>query len=60
MAVILCDRGLMDGKAYMDAALWEKMLKTYNIHEKDMRDNRYEAVFHLITAAEGAAKYYNL
>ena len=36
------------------------MLRTYNIHEKDMRDNRYDAVFHLITAADGAAKHYNL
>ena len=60
VAVILCDRGLMDGKAYMEAETWEKMLRTYGIHEKDMRDNRYDAVFHLITAADGAAKYYNL
>ncbi len=56
--VILCDRGLMDGKAYMQSQLWERMLKTYKIKEKNMRDTRYDAVFHLVTAADGAASAY--
>lgn len=58
VAVILCDRGLMDGKAYMAGPLWERMLKTYGIKEKNMRETRYDAVFHLVTAADGASKYY--
>jgi len=27
--VILCDRGLMDGKAYMNSDLWKTMLDRY-------------------------------
>lgn len=56
--VVLCDRGLMDGKAYMENSLWERMLRTYKIKERNMRDTRYDAVFHLVTAADGAAKFY--
>jgi len=58
LTVILCDRGLMDGKAYMSKELWDNMTKTYTIRESDMRDRRYDAVFHLVTAADGAPLYY--
>jgi len=26
-SVVLCDRGLMDGSAYLPAALWNRMLE---------------------------------
>ena len=48
----------MDGKAYMSKDLWENMLKTYNIRESDMRDRRYDVIFHLVTAADGAPLHY--
>lgn len=31
--VLLCDRGLMDGKAYMDSSEWYEMIGKYNLDE---------------------------
>jgi len=59
-SVLLCDRGLMDGKAYMDTKLWYKLLKIENLKETDARDTRYDSVIHLVTAADGAADFYTL
>ncbi|EGR32192.1 hypothetical protein IMG5_092590 [Ichthyophthirius multifiliis] len=58
-AIILCDRGLMDGSAYLPLNLWNNMLKQMNIDEVQVRDRRYDCVIHLITAADGAVQYYN-
>jgi len=58
--VILCDRGLMDGSSYMDTLDWEKLLESRDgMTSSDAREGRYNAVFHLVTAAEGAEKYYS-
>lgn len=35
------------------------MLDEYGLNEVNMRDKRYDAVFHLVTAADGADKFYN-
>lgn len=55
--VILCDRGLMDSKAYVNEA--DFALYT---QENGWNENKilcaYEAVFHLVTAADGAEVYY--
>ena len=59
-AVLLCDRGLMDGKAYMSSDEWDALLKSRNINSADIREGRYNAVFHLVTAAEGAERFYTL
>ena len=59
-AVLLCDRGLMDGGAYMDAEAWEAFLRKRGITAAEIREGRYNAVFHLVTAAEGAEEYYTL
>ena len=40
-AVLLCDRGLMDGKGYMDLVEWDGMLEDLSLNEVDIRDNRY-------------------
>ena len=59
--VVLCDRGLMDGAAYCAANEWDEMLKRRNIKNVcELREGRYNAVFHLVTAAEGAEKFYSL
>ena len=59
--VVLCDRGLMDGAAYMSTEEWDEMLKRRNIKNVcELREGRYNAVFHLVTAAEGAEKFYSL
>lgn len=58
--VLLCDRGLMDGAAYMDPNGWENFLRKRNTSAAEIREGRYNAVFHLVTAADGAEAYYTL
>ena len=58
-SVILCDRGAMDGKAYVDDETWEKIMDTNGVQQMDICDSRYNAVFHLVTAAKGAEKNYS-
>lgn len=57
--LIVCDRGLLDNKAYMPKKDFDYLLKTKKLSEVKLRDS-YDAVFHLVTAAKGAKKYYNL
>lgn len=59
-AVLLCDRGPMDGKAYLSDKKWKKILDERGVTEADLRDTRYNAVFHMVTAADGAAAFYTL
>eukprot|EP01035_Chromulina_nebulosa_P018953 gene18953-24761_t len=59
-SVILCDRGIMDGSAYISPEGWEKVLKDVNQDTISVRDNRYDAVFHLVTCADGAPDFYTL
>ena len=57
--LIVCDRGAMDGKAYIKPNEYEQMLKCLGLNEVELRDN-YDAVFHLVTTAIGAKEYYSL
>lgn len=58
--IIVCDRGLIDGKAYMDdEELFSKMLKEFGINEIGAKCS-YDGVVHLVTAADGAEEYYTL
>lgn len=59
-AVMMCDRGTMDGRAYMDTETWERLLAERGTTETEIRDNRYNAVFHMVSAADGAEKHYTL
>ena len=59
-AVLLCDRGIQDGAAYMEQDRWERVLQTRNWHQVDVREGRYNAVFHMVTAADGAEDFYTL
>jgi len=59
--VLLCDRGLMDGAAYCSREQWDTVLASRDVSSIcDIREGRYHAVFHLVTAAEGAEAYYTL
>ena len=55
--LIVCDRGAMDNKAYMDEETFRSVLKNQNANEVELRDS-YDAVFHLVTAAKGAEEFY--
>ncbi len=57
--LIVCDRGALDNKAYMSINDFDEALKFINTNEIELRDN-YDAVFHLVTAADGAEEAYTL
>ncbi|CAB9497576.1 Histidine kinase [Seminavis robusta] len=59
-AVMMCDRGTMDGAAYMERKDWHALLKDRGTTETEIRDNRYNAVFHMVSAADGAEPHYTL
>ena len=59
-ACILCDRGTMDNRVYLSDKEFGKLMKEKNTDIVQLRDNRYDAVFHLVTAADGAEAYYTL
>lgn len=55
--LIVCDRGALDNKAYMDDAEFAEVLRCVGSNEIELRD-KYDAVFHLVTAAKGAQEFY--
>ena len=55
--LIVCDRGALDNKAYMTDLDFSCVLESLGCNEVELRDN-YDAVFHLVTAAKGAEKFY--
>ena len=56
---ILIDRGLLDGSAYVDPEQWQGLLDELGVTVVQLRDQRYDAVIHLVTAADGAEKFYD-
>jgi AAA domain len=59
-SVLLCDRGAMDGRAYMSAEQWRAMLAENMWDPVTLRDERYDLVIHMVTAADGALAFYQL
>ena len=57
--LILCDRGLLDGSAYASPELWHEVLDEMGFEGTSFIDKRYDAVMHMVTAAEGAEEFYN-
>ncbi len=57
--IIVCDRGAMDNKAYIDKEGFEKILEELIISEVNLL-TRYQMVIHLVTAAKGAEEFYTL
>lgn len=57
--VLLCDRGVMDGMAYTENNVWQALLDDTAWNTIQLRDKRYEAVVHMVTAADGADKFYS-
>ncbi len=57
-AVVICDRGTMDVSAYLPEHVWRVLLNGYGWTEVALRDQRYDAVIHLVSAAVGAPEFY--
>ncbi|CAD5229505.1 unnamed protein product [Bursaphelenchus okinawaensis] len=58
--LIICDRGAMDPSAYMPAEGWNKILNELGLSQFELRENRYNQIVHMVTAADGAENYYTL
>uniref|UniRef100_A0A0N5BM90 AAA_28 domain-containing protein n=1 Tax=Strongyloides papillosus TaxID=174720 RepID=A0A0N5BM90_STREA len=58
--LIICDRGAMDPSAYMSKEEWEQLCKNINIDTFHLRETRYNQIVHMVTAADGAEKFYTL
>ena len=57
--VLICDRGQIDAKVYLGDKAFATLLKNNNLTEKQVLA-RYDAVFKLVSAANGAEEYYTL
>ncbi len=57
--LIVCDRGMLDNKAYMKESEFRSLLQDMGTNEIEARDD-YDAVFHLVTAAKGKEEVYTL
>jgi len=57
--VLLCDRGTMDGRAYMSKKNWEELLSENELSLHKIRDSRYDLVIHISSAANGAEDFYS-
>ena len=56
--LVVCDRGVMDISAYMTAEMWEQITGELGVTTSELRDSRYDAVLHLVSAADGAEEFY--
>lgn len=56
--IIVCDRGTMDISVYLAPETWQSILKQNNLTPAQLRDERYDAVLHMVTAANGAEEHY--
>ena len=57
--LIICERGLLDIKAYMKDAEFKRILKENSSSETKTRDS-YDAVFHLVSIAKGKEEVYDI
>ena len=57
--LIVCDRGVLDNKAYMKNVEFKRVLNELGTSEVKERDS-YDAVFHLVSASKGKEEVYTL
>lgn len=58
VSAIICDRGLLDNRAYVAENDFERYSGSFGLSENKIRC-MYDGVFHLVTAADGAREHYN-
>jgi hypothetical protein len=59
-AVIIMDRGYLDNMAYLTQPQIEHFVNKHRINLPFIRDSRYDMVVHMVTAADGAERFYSL
>ncbi len=58
--LVICDRGTMDASAFISRDQWAEILSRNELDEVEIRDNRYNQVIHMVTAAKGAEEFYTI
>ena len=56
--LIICDRGVMDDKAYVSQKEFTQVISRFNVTEKEILAS-YDAVIHLVSSSKGAEFAYN-
>ncbi len=56
--LLVCDRGTMGISVYLSPETWQAITREVDVPVEKLRDARYDAVLHLVTAADGAAEFY--
>lgn len=57
--VVVCDRGAMDISAYISPEMWNELTASCGTSTAELRTGgHYDAVLHLVSAADGAEQYY--
>ena len=56
--LILCDRGVLDDKAYVSQKEFNEVLSRFDLTEKEVLES-YDAVIHLVSSSKGAEFAYN-
>ena len=56
---VVCDRGTLDISAYIAPEMWQDLCEKCGTSTNDLRQ-RYDAVLHLVSAADGAEQYYTV
>lgn len=56
-SVIVCDRGTLDISTYLNAEQWERITASVGVDNAALKQ-RYDAVLHLVSAANGAEQFY--
>ncbi|XP_014609180.1 PREDICTED: uncharacterized protein LOC106789474 [Polistes canadensis] len=57
--LIICDRGAMDASAFISKDEWELMMASNGWNNVELRDNRYNQIIHMVSAANGAEDFYS-
>ncbi|XP_050409528.1 TRPL translocation defect protein 14 [Patella vulgata] len=58
--LLICDRGVMDGVAYIEREDWDRMKAENKWNDIEMRDNRYNQIIHMVSASKGAEAFYTI
>ncbi|KAJ3642808.1 hypothetical protein Zmor_025561 [Zophobas morio] len=58
--LIICDRGAMDASAFITKEKWEHIMKDNHWNNVELRDNRYNQIIHMVSAAKGAEEFYSI